>query len=217
MNMLSSFATFMQEGGSLMYYISIVFILGLGVCVERLIRYSQYNVNASAFMNEIQKLILAHKIKEAIQYCSGTSALLPRVIKSALKRSNQGMEQIQNAIDAGALEVIPLVEKRMHWVSLTANISTLLGLLGTIFGLIDSFKAVEVADPSKKAEILSSGISVAMNTTALGLISAIILMVFHAWLVSNSEKIISDIDQYAVKTLDTLGTLKISNNMNIDE
>jgi biopolymer transport protein ExbB len=87
----------------------------------------------------------------------------------------------------------------MHWVSLTANISTLLGLLGTIFGLIDSFKAVEVADPSKKAEILSSGISVAMNTTALGLVSAIILMVFHAWLVSNSEKIIADIDQYSVK------------------
>jgi biopolymer transport protein ExbB len=210
MEMIQGFYTFMVEGGSIMWVILLIFFMGMGVALERLFRLRSYDLNSSSFMNEIQKLVLAHKIKDAIQYCSGSKALTARVIKNGLKRSNQGIEQVQNAIDATALEVVPLVETRMHWLSFYASVSTLFGLLGTIFGLIDSFKAVGIADPSKKAQILSAGISVAMNTTALGLLAAIGIMFIHSILTSKSEKILSDIDQYAVKLIDLLGTMKVS-------
>ena len=209
MELFNNFGTFMSDGGSFMFIILLVFFAGLAVSIERYLRYRSFDLNAASFMNEIQKLVLANKIKDAIQYCSGSKALLPKVIKNGLKRSNQESEQVQNAIDATALEIIPEVEKRIQYLNLLANISTLLGLLGTIFGLIMAFEAVGSADPSQKAAILSAGISKAMNTTAFGLISAILIMVFHSFLTSKSEKIISDVDQYSVKLLDILGTMKV--------
>ena len=209
MEVIDTLTTFMNAGGAFMYIILGVLLLGVGFSIERFMRYTGFDVNAPSFMNEIQKLVLANKMKEAIQYCSGSKALLPRVIKNGLKRATQGAEQIQNAIDASALEIIPMVEKRLNYLNLFANISTLLGLLGTIFGLVLAFEAVGAADPAQRAQILSEGISKAMNTTALGLISAIIIMVMHTILSSKSEKIISEVDQYSVKLLDILGTMKI--------
>lgn len=210
MEFLEEFRTLMINGGKLMWVILSIFSLGVGIGVERFIRLRKFDINASSFMNEIQKLVLAQKIKDAIQICSGTSSLMPRVLKSGLKRSNQGIDQVQNAIDATALEVVPLVEARLNWLSFLSSVSTLFGLLGTIFGLIESFKAVALADPSKKAEVLSQGISIAMNTTAFGLMSAISIMFIHTFISSKSDKILNDIDQYAVKLLDLLGTMKIS-------
>jgi biopolymer transport protein ExbB/TolQ len=207
---LEFFTTFINDGGIFMLVILLVFFLALCISLERYLRYVSFDLNASSFMNEIQKLIMGNKIKDAIQHCSGSKALLPRVIKNGLKRSNQTTDHVQNAIDATALEMIPIVEKRLNYLNLFANISTLLGLLGTIFGLIMAFSAVGEADPSQRAAILSSGISKAMNTTAFGLISAILIMIFHTMLTSKSEKIISDIDQYSVKLLDVLGTMKSS-------
>lgn len=209
MQYFDHFVLFMQKGGPFMYIILFVFLVGLAIVIERFVRYKSYDLNGSSFMNEIQKLVLANKIKDAIQHSSNSAALLPRIIKNGLKRTSQGAEQIQNAIDATSLEIIPMIEKRLLYVNLIANICTLLGLLGTIDGLIEAFNAVAVADPSQKAELLSNGISIAMNTTYLGLVCAIILMVFHSVLTSKSEKIISEIDQYSVKLLDIVGTMKI--------
>lgn len=201
----------MYDGGFFMLVILLVFFLGICIALERALKYLKYDINSSSFMNEIQKLVLANKTKEAIQYCSGSKALLPRVIKNGLKRANQDTAQVQNAIDASALEIIPMVEQRLGYLNLFANISTLLGLLGTIFGLMDAFAGLEGVDPSQRAALLSAGISKAMNTTAFGLISAICIMVAHAKLNAKSEKIISEVDQYAVKLLDILGTMKIVN------
>ena len=106
------------------------------------------------------------------------------------------------------MEVIPKVELRLNYLQLIANISTLFGLLGTIQGLIQSFSAVGDADPAQKAQTLASGISQAMNTTFLGLLSAISIMMLHALLQSKSEKIINEIDEFSVKLLDLLDTKK---------
>jgi len=208
-DLINNFITFLNQGGTYMYVIFLVLFIALAIILERFIRLRAFDLNAPGFMNEIQKLILGNQLKEAIQYCSGTKALLAKVIKNGLKRTNQGVDQVQNAIDASALEIIPQAEKNLGYLNLLANISTLLGLLGTIFGLIDTFAALDAIDPSQKAAILSRGISKAMNTTAFGLISAIIIMCFHTWLTTRSEKIISDVDQYSVKLLDMLGTMKV--------
>ena len=162
------------------------------------------DINGASFMNEIQRHILSNDLQGAVRICSGSEAVLPRVLKSGLKRSNNSTEQMQNAIDATALEVIPKVESRLNYLSLIANVSTLFGLLGTIQGLITSFAAVAAADPSQKAEMLANGIAKAMNTTFLGLLSAITIMILHSFLVAKAESIINGIDEYSVKLMDLL-------------
>jgi biopolymer transport protein ExbB/TolQ len=205
-------ALFIQQGGVFMYVIMAVWAFGLVIAFTRFRKLSyELDVDGPSFMNELQRYILSNDVQGAIRVCSGSLAALPRVLKSGLKRASQSAEQIQNAIDATALEVIPKVEKSLVYLSLVANISTLLGLLGTIFGLIQSFAAVSAADPTQKSEILAKGISQAMNTTAAGLIAAISIMVLHAFLTNKSEKIINEIDEFSVKLLDLIGTKKESN------
>lgn len=207
MEVLNQFTGFIQGGGVFMYIILAVWGVGLAIALERFSKLSKrYDVDGPSFMNEIQRYVLSNDIQGAIRVCSGTLAALPKVLKSGLKRSNQKPEQIQNALDATALEVVPKVELRLNYLQLVANISTLLGLLGTIQGLILTFSAVADVDPAQKAELLAAGISKAMNTTALGLLSAITIMVIHAFLSSKSEKIINEIDEFSVKLLDLLAT-----------
>lgn len=203
----NSIADFIQSGGVFMWVILIIWAVGIAISLERFMKLSfKFDVDGSSFMNELQRYVLSNDIQGAIRVCSGSVAALPRVLKSGLKRASQSSEQIQNAIDATALEVIPKVELRLNYLQMIANISTLFGLLGTIQGLIQSFSAVAAADPAQKAELLATGISKAMNTTFLGLLAAISIMMLHTFLSSKSEKIINEIDEFSVKLLDLLGT-----------
>lgn len=200
-------ADFIQSGGVFMWVIVIIWAVGIAISLERFMKLSfKFDVDGSSFMNELQRYILSNDIQGAIRVCSGSVAALPKVLKSGLKRASSNSEQIQNAIDATALEVIPKVELRLNYLQMIANISTLFGLLGTIQGLIQSFSAVASADPAQKAELLATGISKAMNTTFLGLLAAISIMMLHTFLSSKSEKIINEIDEFSVKLLDLLGT-----------
>lgn len=209
LGMLNTIADFFQSGGVFMWVILLVWGVGLAISLERFMKLSfKFDVDGASFMNELQRYILSNDIQGAIRVCSGSVAALPRVLKSGLKRANQSSEQVQNAIDATALEVIPKVELRLNYLQLVANISTLFGLLGTIQGLIQSFSAVAAADPSQKAELLANGIAIAMNTTFLGLLAAISIMMIHTFLTSKADKIVNEIDEFSVKLMDILGTKK---------
>lgn len=204
---INTLADFIQSGGVFMWVIIIIWAVGIAISLERFMKLNfKFDVDGSSFMNELQRYILSNDIQGAIRVCSGSMAALPKVLKSGLKRASQNTEQIQNAIDATALEVIPKVELRLNYLQMIANISTLFGLLGTIQGLIQSFSAVASADPAQKAELLATGISKAMNTTFLGLLAAISIMMLHTFLSSKSDKIINEIDEFSVKLLDLLGT-----------
>ncbi len=209
MSFIQSPIQFIVEGGVFMYIILLVFATACAILIERMKTLSRLDVDGPSFMNELQRYVLSNDLQGAIRVCSGSAAALPKVLKSGLKRGNQSPEQIQNAIDATALEVIPKLEQRLSYLSLCANLSTLFGLLGTIQGLIQSFAGLSAADPTQKAEILSSGLAVAMYTTALGLGSAIVIMVFHALLSAKSEKIVGEIDEFSVKLIDLLLTKKV--------
>lgn len=210
-NSLNSMAIFIQSGGGFMWVILIIWGIGLAIAIERFMKLSyKFDVDGPSFMNELQRYVLSNDIQGAIRICSASVAALPKVLKSGLSRSNSGLRQIQNAIDATALEVIPKVELRLNYLQLIANIATLFGLLGTIQGLIESFAAVAAADPAQKAELLATGISKAMNTTYLGLLAAITIMMIHTFLASKSEKIINEIDEFSVKLMDLLDTKNVN-------
>lgn len=212
-NFIQWFARFMNEGGIFMWIIAIVWCVGIAISAERFKQYFKYNVDGTSLMSSIKKFVIGNQVQDAIQTCTESQALLAFVMKNGLKRSNQTKEQIQDALEASILEVVPKIEERLSYLALTANLSTLLGLLGTIQGLIQSFAAVAQAEASEKAQLLAEGIAVAMNTTALGLVSAISLMVIHSVLQSRGEKMIHEIEENSVKLLDLLGTKKAALSM----
>jgi len=190
-----------SEGGIFMYVIAVVSVIAVGVIVERFIfLFFKYNINANAFMAQIQKLVMANNIDRAIKLCNAApTAALPKVIKAGLTRANKGELEISNAIEEATLEVVPYVQKRTPALGSIANVATLLGLLGTIVGLIQAFKVFDQAAPEQRAAYLTRGISIAMNTTAFGLIVAIPCMAANIFLANVTKKIIDEIDQYSVK------------------
>ena len=149
---------------------------------------------------------MANNIDRAIKLCNAApNAALPKVIKAGLTRANKGELEISNAIEEATLEVVPIVSKRTPTLGGLANIATLLGLLGTIIGLIQAFAALESAAPDARAAALAKGISIAMNTTAFGLIVAIPCMGAQMFLQAVTKKILEEIDGIPVIVTRTAG------------
>ncbi|MEC9396364.1 MAG: MotA/TolQ/ExbB proton channel family protein [Myxococcota bacterium] len=198
---MGAIAEAFRTGGIWMYIILAVSIITIGITIERFIYlFFKYSVNAEPFMAQIQKLVMANNIDRAIKLCNAQpSAALPRVIKAGLTRANKGEVEIQNALEEATLEVVPMVQKRTPILQPLANIATLLGLLGTIVGLIEAFEALEKATPETRQKLLARGIALAMNTTAFGLIVAIPTLIFHMILSSMTKKILDEIDMHSVK------------------
>jgi biopolymer transport protein ExbB/TolQ len=199
-----------HDGGSFMYAILLVFVFAMAIAFERLYyAFFRANVNSTAFMAQIQKLIMANNIDRAIKLCNAEpDAVLPRVVKAGLTRANLTEKEIENAVDEATLEVGPMVNKRTAYLGMLANVATLTGLLGTIWGLIMAFEAVARASAEMKQTLLAQGISVAMYTTAGGLMVAIPTMVLQSIIQGRSNKILDDVDQYGLKTVNLLTARK---------
>lgn len=206
MNIINFLIEQYVKGGPFMHPIAFALAIALAIIIERLVRIVlHYNIDGTSFMFEVQKYVLANDVDGAIRLCNGAGrAALPRVIKAGLQRASRDEHQIQNAVDAASLEVIPKIEKRLHYLGLIANLATLLGLLGTISGLIHSFDAVAVAEASQRQSILAAGIAEALNCTAFGLIVAISTMIAHSWLSSRAAVLVDEVDEYSVKLIDLL-------------
>ena len=204
LSILQEAAKFMEDGGVFMWIILGIWIMGMIISLERIKYLFKVDIDGGGLMGEVKKDVLTNQVQNSIQSCSENKSLLAQVLRNGLKRANQSKEKIKDALESSMLEAIPFLEKRLSYIALIANVSTLIGLLGTIYGLIQSFAAVASADPSQKAELLALGISKAMNTTAFGLISAISLMAIHQILTTKSDKMVADLEHYSVKLVDLL-------------
>ena len=179
-----------------MYVILIVLITGFAIMIERGIYVLIKNkIDTTAFVNRVLDFVQRDNTRSAIEFCSVSNAVLPRITRAGLEEAGKSPAEIQNAFELAAMAEIPKLEKRTQYLSTIANISTLLGLLGTIFGLITSFEAVATADASMKASLLSGGISQAMNTTAFGLIAAIPCMIGYSIIQEKTNQLIDEINQ----------------------
>jgi biopolymer transport protein ExbB/TolQ len=198
---MDDFAQFYQEGGFFMHPIALCAVLGAGVMVERFIfLFFRFNINGGQFFNQVQKLVMANNIDRAIKLCNAADkAALARVMKAGLTRANKSESDIAAAIEEAMLEVSPAITKRISMIAAVANIATLLGLLGTIFGMIDAFTAVAVAAADQRSQALAKGISIAINTTGFGLMVAIPLLSAQVFIQGLAKKIADEVDLYAVK------------------
>ncbi len=198
---------FFKEGGIWMYPLIVISAFAFAVILERLFYYFIHcRINAKALLTQITRLVRNGDVEKARQLCAKTKTPLSSILESALWHFQQQEpdHEIQNAVDEIALRELPRIQRRTHYLSLFANIATLLGLLGTIFGLQQAFGALSAADPSQKATVLARGIAIAMNTTALGLIVAVPCMIFFSILGSKANTIIEEIDESSVRLLNFL-------------
>ncbi|MGH7450126.1 MAG: MotA/TolQ/ExbB proton channel family protein [bacterium] len=188
--------SFYRDGGAWMHAILLTMVFCTAIIIERFIYINFKNrIDTTAFVNKILELIQKGSVSTAMEFCNVSKAALPRITKAGLEEYGKAPEDIQQAMELAAMSELPKLEKRTTYLSLLANIATLLGLLGTIFGLIDSFKAVMVADASQKATLLAQGIAVAMNTTAFGLVVAIPTLVFYSMLNERANAVINEINE----------------------
>jgi len=199
--MLGKLAEFYSAGGIWMHPIVFCSVIAFSIIIERIVAlFFRYNINGAHFMAQIQKLVLANNIDRAIKLCNAApKAALPRVVKAALTRANKGEVEISNALEEAMLEVLPEITKRTPALQNLANLSTLLGLLGTIVGLIEAFSAVALAPPDMKSQLLTQSLAIGLNATALGLIVAIPSLGFFIYLQGATKKIIDELDQYSLK------------------
>ncbi len=190
------FISFFKNGGVFMYVILAVGLWGFAIIVERfIVIYFVNRIDSKAFTNQIVQYVRDDKIDKAIALCDRSKAALPKIVRGGLEEADLDAEGIQNALELRGLTVLPKLEKRTGFLSMTANVATLLGLLGTIWGLIQSFQAVAHADASQKAALLTGGIAIALNTTAFGLIVAIPIMFFYAILLEKTNSVIDEINE----------------------
>jgi biopolymer transport protein ExbB len=199
--MFAEMAKFYADGGIWMHPISLCFVVSLSIGIERTVSlFFRYNINSNHFMAQIQKLVLANNIDRAIKLCNAApSAALPRVIKAGLTRANKSEAEIAQAVEEATLEVLPDISKRTTTLPNVANLATLLGLLGTIVGLIDAFGAVALAPPDMKSQLLTQSLAIGLNTTAFGLICAIPTLALYIFLNNTTKKITDEIERYSIK------------------
>ncbi len=201
-----AFFNFMNQSGVVGWTILFTGIAAIGLVIERArTLYFDYGMNVDEFTSKIQTLVLGKKNEEAIIACAQLEKKpLARAFKLILEKSDRDDETIFQAQDIAMAETVPLYTKRLHYLSMLANVSTLLGLLGTIHGLILSFQAVAQADPAEKQAMLASGIAVSMYTTALGLAVAIPAMVAFSFLTSRQNQLLEQMTEKCSKLAEVL-------------
>ena len=197
---MQGFAKFLEEGGPLMYFNLLISVLVVAMIVERLIFFLvKSSVNARAFLENIRKLVLANNLDRAVKLCSATTAPVAQVAKAGLQRFHRGEIAVAQAIEEALVDVTPLLKKRIQVLWSLANIATLIGLLGTVLGLIRAFGAVAAAKPEERSNLLARGISEALNNTAMGLGIAVICIIAHAILGSMSKRQNADLEAFSLK------------------
>jgi biopolymer transport protein ExbB len=197
---------FFQKGGLFMYPILLVFVAGMAIAIERWFQLNRVRSVNRKMWETLQPMLDKGEFDKARTVISKDNSTISQMLGMGLAR--QGLvrrrEDVEIAMEESMMEIIPQLEKRTPYVALLSNIATLLGLLGTIMGLIQAFTAVANANPAEKADLLSASISVAMNTTAFGLMSAIPLLLFHAKLTSTTGQIVDSLEMASVKALNNI-------------
>ena len=190
-----------ETGGPFMKLNIIFLVIAIAIIVDRIIAvFFRLNLNDARFMSQIEKLVVSDNIDKAVKLCNAAPrAALARVLRAGLSRANRGVLEIGNSIEEEGLAVSPAVMVRVAWLWSVANIAVLVGLLGTVTGLIKAFQAVGLAAPEQKTVLLTTGISEAMYNTAFGLLIAILCIFFHLVVNSQAKKIMEEIELHGLK------------------
>lgn len=206
MDVYSAIVRFFQGGGEFMIPIALVAALGIAIAIERYIYLSIVSIRNRSLWNDLTPLLAQGDFKRAVAITSKSDAAIGTILNYGLARiqSARRRDDIEKAMEESLMEIVPRLEKRTHYLGTFANMATLLGLLGTVIGLISAFAAVATVNPAEKANLLSASISVAMNCTAFGLMVAVPLVLIHAVLQTKTTELVDSLEMAAVKFLNSI-------------
>src|ERR1700739_2614437 len=206
MDLWSVMIRFFQGGGDFIFPIAIVFVVGLSIAIERYIYLTHAAARNRGLWNEIVPMLSQGNFRQVAQTTSKSSSAIGHILNYGLARiqSARRRDDIEKAMEESLMERVPRLEKRTHYLATFANVATLLGLLGTVSGLIHAFAAVATVNPAEKANLLSASISEAMNCTAFGLVTAVPILVVHAFLQSKTIRLNDGLEAAAIRFLNAL-------------
>lgn len=201
MDFISAIVTFFQNGGLFMYPIAVVLVLTLAITFERFFFLLRTERENRVLWNGVQPLLNKGDLTGAERVVRGSETAIGRILSNGIAQSlfENKRSEVEIATEEGLMEVLPAIEKRTHYLATFSNLSVLLGLLGTVVGLIGAFAALGTADPTEKADLLSAGISEAMNCTAFGLMVAIPSLILHAYLQSRTTALVDGLEAVCAK------------------
>jgi len=206
MDVIYTIVEFFVQGGIFMYPILLVFAVGVAIAIERYVTLTLLTKRNQGVWTQVQPLLAQRDFDKARELTAKDSSTVAQLLNMGLERQGavRRREDVEIAMEECMMEIMPELEKRTGYVGLSANVATLLGLLGTVMGLIQAFTAVANANPAEKADLLGAAIAVAMNTTAFGLLVAIPLLVVHAVLTTKVAQIVAGLEMASVKTLNAI-------------
>ncbi|MGH8460951.1 MAG: MotA/TolQ/ExbB proton channel family protein [Stenotrophobium sp.] len=193
---------FFQKGGAFMYPIALVLVVGLGIAIERWLMLGKAERENRKLWAELLPLLDQGDFDTAERTAAASDSAVGRVMSSMLTHARThgaSRGELELAVEESLMEVTPLIERRTHYIGTFSNVSTLLGLLGTVIGLIGAFAALSKADAVEKADLLSVGISEAMNCTAFGLLVAIPFALIHSYLQTRTNELVDGLEMCCMK------------------
>lgn len=206
MSFFDYMVNFFREGGVFLYLLAAIFVVGVGIAIERFIFLTAETTSNRRLWNQVAPLIANGNFKQVVAITQKSSASIATALNYGIARiaGARRRDDIEKAMDESLLEVIPRIEKRTPYLQALANIGMLVGLLGTVIGLIAAFASIATANPAEKASLLAASISVAMNNTASGLFVAITLLLVHMFLEAKTTKLIDSLEIANVKFLNSV-------------
>ena len=210
MNIYSTIVKFFQDSGVFIYPSILILALGLSIAIERFIYINRARRSNRSTWDQILPMLQAGKFQQVFSITAKSDTAIGMIVNNGLGRvkSARNREDIDAAMEEGMMEIVPRLEKRTHYLATFANVVTLLGLLGTIIGLIKAFTAVAQVNPAEKAEMLSASISIAMNNTAFGLMVAIPFLLIHAFLQARTAEIVDSLEAAKISFLNLVERVK---------
>ena len=210
MSVYATVVKFFQDSGIFIYPSILVLALGLAIAIERFLYLNGARIENRKLWEASLPLLQGGQYAQARELASTSDTAIGTILNYALSRlkATRQRDDIDAAMEEGMVEIVPRLEKRTHYLATLANVVVLLGLLGTIIGLIKAFTAVAVVSPSEKSELLSASISIAMNNTAFGLMVAIPFLLIHAFLQARTSEIVDSLEAARIKFLNLVDDQK---------
>ncbi len=197
------FGSLLKAGGPVVWILIGLSVVALAIFLERLFFYKKSKLNTREFLKQIRVVVSAGKVDEAIKLCEETPGPIPRIVKAALEKAGSSESEIRQAVEDATVYEVPLLEKNLGYLATIASISTLLGLFGTVTGMIKSFFVIAEAGTGNPA-LLAKGIAEALITTAAGLMVAIPVLIAYNYLVAKVDGIVWDMEKAAVEIVEML-------------
>jgi len=206
MNAFQLVVKFFQDCGLFIYPSLTIMALGLSIAIERWIFLRRARSQNRREWSQILPQLQGGQLKEVLGTVSKSDSAIGSIVTHGLTRlqTSRRREDLDAAMEEGMMEIVPRLERRTHYIATFANVITLVGLLGTIMGLIKAFTAVSQVNPAEKAEMLSASISIAMNNTAFALMVAIPFLLIHAFLQARTSEIVDGLEAAKISFLNLM-------------